>query len=50
MWIWKEEFKVLNSAVNSSVEVENLNEQFKIQTMNFGGDRTPYYDALCKGV
>ena len=22
-------------------EVENLNEQFKIQTMNFGGDRMP---------
>ena len=26
----------------SSFEVENLNEQFKIQTMNFGGERTPY--------
>ena len=31
---------------NSSVEVENLNEQFKIQTMNFGGDRTPYISPV----
>ena len=27
---------------NSSAEVENLNEQFKIQPMNSGGDRAPY--------
>ena len=33
---------MLNLAVKSSFEVENLHEQFKIQTMNFGGDRTPY--------
>ena len=33
---------MLNLAVKSSFEVENLNEQFKIQTMNFGRDRTPY--------
>ena len=33
---------MLNLAVKSSFEVENLNEQLKIQTMNFGGDRTPY--------
>ena len=33
---------MLNLAVKLSFEVENLNEQFKIQTMNFGGDRTPY--------
>ena len=32
---------MLNLAVKSSFEVENLNEQFKIQTMNLGGDRTP---------
>ena len=41
MWILKEECIILNSAVKSSFEVENLNEQFKTQTMNFGGDRTP---------
>ena len=28
---------MLNLAVKSSFEVENLNEQFKIQTMNLGG-------------
>lgn len=27
---------------NSIVEVENLNDEVKIQAMNFGGDRTPY--------
>ena len=35
----KEECKILDSAKISS---GNLNEEFKIQTMNFGGDRTPY--------
>ena len=34
----KEECKILYSAINSST---NLRDEFKIQTMNFGGDRTP---------
>ena len=46
MWIPKEECKILNSAVKSSFE--NFNEQFNIQTMNFGGDRTPYFSGSPK--
>ena len=37
-WNLKEEYTILNWAVNLSFEVENLNE-VKIQTMNFVGNR-----------
>ena len=43
MWTLQEEYKILNSAVKLkfwSWKI-NLNEQFKIEIMNFGGDRTP---------